>query len=128
MPLERPINTAPPANQCKAPEPIVYSDDDVQNNSSSYDSDEAHTQLPKKPTKRKLIPRAPAAPAANDKKKKFSVWSDILQEEAIENEFVQSDFFGDSDRGNESYNYRLKHVMEQGGDSESRFAFYLPAC
>lgn len=124
--MQRPTNYENPA-RVTAPEQIVYSDDDAPNNSSSYDSDEAHTQIVKPKIKRKAMPVAATSSTSENeaKKKKYSIWSDILQEEAIENQFVGSQFFGGSYRGNESYNYKMKHVMEIGSSAnEGSVIFY----
>lgn len=97
-------------------EKIVYSDEDEgQISSSSNDSDNI---LTKNRLKRKLPSNPPSHPYATHnsaKKKKYLVWSNILQEEAIENSFIQSKFFGDH-RGNESYNYRMKNYSKGNGD------------
>ncbi len=122
--MQRPPNVAGPAVHQAAAEKIEYSDDDVQNNSSSYDSDEAHTQIVKKNVKRKRIPRPTQPHQSAPKKTKFSIWSDILQEEAIESQFVGSEFFGGSYRGNESYNYKLKHLMEMGVNT-NKYLWYF---
>lgn len=96
-------------DQQSVPEKIVYSDDDIQNHTSSDDSDIGTLNVKKK-LKRKLSIEStyPVHPTNAAKKKKYSVWSDIMQEDEIENQFVGSDFFGGG-RGNESYNYRMKY-------------------
>ncbi|XKL64802.1 hypothetical protein PGB90_004888 [Kerria lacca] len=115
IPLERPSNNLCSNVQNPAPKEIVYSDDDNQNCSSSESSDDAHIQIVKTNLKRKA-PTVNLRTNSDEKKKKFSIWSDILQEDAIENQFVDSNFFGGSYRGNESYNYRLKHLMVENQD------------
>lgn len=95
-------------------QPIVYSDDEVRQESSSDDSDDA--RIVKNSLKRKIPPK-PIATTDVTKKKKFNVWSDILQEDAMENEFNDSKFFGGC-RGNETYNYRMKYFV-YGNDNEA---------
>lgn len=114
--MERPSNSVELMVQQTPSEKIVYSDEDEgQISSSSNDSDNI---LTKNRLKRKLPSNPPSHPYATHnsaKKKKYLVWSNILQEEAIENSFIQSKFFGDH-RGNESYNYRMKNYSKGNGD------------
>jgi hypothetical protein len=90
------------------PEKIVYSDEDdnpIPNPSSSDNSDdETNVHKRKRPVESKCTVSHQENPP---KKKKYSIWSNLMQEDEIENSFVSSDFFGGG-RGNESYNYKQK--------------------
>lgn len=113
IPLQRPPCNIEPMNQQSEPEKIDYSVDDVSSDTSSDDSDNPSNRREK--MKRKLSPDLvqPTRPVDNvAKKKKYSVWSDMLQEEAIENQFVDTEFFDRRCRGNETYDYRMKFFQE----------------
>lgn len=111
--MERPSCSSDIRDQQVLPQKIVYSDDEIQNPSSSDDSEDemlivknkGNLGKRKRPVESMHSGHRPENPA---KKTKYSVWSDIMQEDEIENQFVGSDFFGGS-RGNESYNYKMKY-------------------
>ncbi|XP_065207444.1 phosphorylated adapter RNA export protein-like [Planococcus citri] len=107
IPLERPSCSSMNVAQEPPRQPIVYSDEEGRLETSSDDSDDA--RIVKNSLKRKIPPK-PIAPTDVTKKKKFNVWSEILQEDAIENQFNDSQFFGGC-RGNETYNYRMKYFV-----------------
>lgn len=114
IPLERPSCTNTNTDHAAARPQIVYSDEESHHEVSSDDSDDA--KLMKNPRKRKISPANPPPRTDAAKKKKFNIWSDILQEDAMENQFNDSKFFGGS-RGNETYNYRMKYFVN-GNENE----------
>lgn len=132
IPLERPSCSVDTMDQQPTHEKIVYSDDDIQNHSSSDDangiqnnssSDDSDSISARKKLLKRRTPWEPVPSSFHSenpaKKKKYSVWSDIMQADEIENQFVASNFFEDG-RGNESYNYRMKYYSNTSSNPYSK--------
>lgn len=106
-------------NTVQAPprQPIVYSDEESNHESSSDDSDDAKIMKNTGNSLKRKISHPISTPSAETtKRKKFNVWSEILQEDAMENQFHDSKFFG-GNRGHETYNHRMKYFTI-GNDNE----------